>query len=437
VSATTGLRRRWRRLRSIPGLGRDTAVLTGVAVLGVVAAVVILTQLNFVPPWSSRSEIRVEVDDAVSVSPGNSQEVRIAGVPVGLISDSEATDHHTSILTLSIEPGHPVYADARAVLRPKNPLNEMYVSLSPGAPPARELGGDDVLPITQTSRPVQVEEALGGLDDRSRTALTSLVSESDEALARAPQSLPAGLDATSATLDRLRPVVTALAQRRDNIRRLVGTLAQVSTAAGQDDARLRGLLDSTQATLATLSSRDDQLARTLDQLPGLSDDLRRALSSTSTLTTELNPTLDELEAAGDALPPALERLDDTAGTLQQVAAQATPVVAKARPVVAGLRPVVSDLRGALSDAHPVARWADDATSQVAPWMYDLQAFFANTNSVFSVGEAGGRRIGRGHLSLDLTNPAGTLPPDRAGTNTYRDGPSPYGLYPAAGSGGPR
>ncbi|MEJ2889863.1 MlaD family protein [Actinomycetospora aeridis] len=437
MSARTSLRRTWRRLRRVPGLGRDVLVLVGVAALGVTAAVIILSQLDVVPPWSGYREIKVEVTDAVAVSPGNSQEVRIAGVPVGLIEDAEATDHDTSILTLSIEPGHPIFDNARAVLRPKNPLNEMYVSLAPGGPPGRELGADDVLPATQTQRPVQVEEALGGLDERSRTAMTALISESDEALARAPQALPAGLDATSATLDRLRPVVTALAERRDNIRRLVGTLSRVATAAGRDDARLTSLLDSTQATLATLTRRDDELARTLEQLPGLSEDLRRALASTSTLTDELDPTLDELRAAAPELPSALARFGDTAGSLRDVAGRAAPVVGEARPVLADLRPAVTDLRGTLEDVRPVSRWADDATAQVAPWMYDLQAFFTNTNSVFSVGEPGGRRIGRGHLSLDLTQPDGVLPPARAGTNTYRDGESPLGPYPAAGSGGPR
>jgi len=42
-----------------------------------------------------------------SGEPGNSQEVRIAGVKVGQIVDSEPTDHNTSLVTLSMDPGHP------------------------------------------------------------------------------------------------------------------------------------------------------------------------------------------------------------------------------------------------------------------------------------------------------------------------------------------
>jgi phospholipid/cholesterol/gamma-HCH transport system substrate-binding protein len=427
----------WQRLRSVPGLGRDVASVAGLVALGVLAAWLILAQLNLSLPWRAHTELYVEVADAVAVSPGNSQEARVAGVPVGFITAARPTARNTTVLTLDIDPGITVYRDAHAVLRPKNPLNEMYVEIDPGGPPAPPLAEGATLPITQTSRPVQIEEALGHLDVRGRAALTDLIAESDTALARAPQVLPGTLSTAQDSLQRLEPVLTALRQRRQNIQRLTGGLAAVSTAAGHDDARLTALLDSTQRTLGVLATRDDQLARTLDQLPGLSADLTGALHSTSALTAQLNPTLDDLRDAADALPPALEGLTDTAGRLRETARAGTPALAAARPVVADLRPLAGDLRDSVEALRPVTRWADYATAQVAPWMYDLSAFVANTNSVFSVGEPGGRRIGRGALTLDPTHPFGTSDPGGSNSNTYRDAPSPLGPYPAPGQTGPR
>src|SRR5438105_7929662 len=95
------LSQRWQRLRTVPGLGRDVSALAALVVIGVVAGAIILSQLNVTAPWSSRFTFKIELADAVAISPGNSQEVRIAGVQVSEITDSEPTDHNTSPVTLS------------------------------------------------------------------------------------------------------------------------------------------------------------------------------------------------------------------------------------------------------------------------------------------------------------------------------------------------
>ncbi|WP_308259548.1 MlaD family protein [Pseudonocardia sp. H11422] len=433
---TWSFRRTWQRLRTVPGLGRDVIALTGLVAVGVTAAVLILSQMNYLPPWSDKTVFDIEFDEAVAVSPGNGQEVRIAGVPVGVITDSQATDHNTSRVTVAIDQGHPVYDNARAVLRPVNPLNQMYISLDPGGPPGEPLPEGGMIPVTQTSRPIQAEEVLNHLDERSRLALTALLAESDTALASAPQLLPADLRATQKSLVDLRPVMQQLADRREHIRQFVTALSQIATAAGDNDERLTSLVNSTQQTLAVLTERDAELRQTLGELPGLSTDLRQAMSSTSALTTQLNPTLDNLDAAAEDLPGALDRLGDTTQQVRDTVAAAAPVVAKARPVVDDLRPVVTDLRGTFGELAPVTRWADYATAHVAPWMYDLGAFVYNTSGIFNVSDAQGG-LARAQLQLNIANPTAIETPEDMTTNTYRHGESPLGPYPAPGEGGPR
>lgn len=415
---------------------RDLAAFAVVAAAGVGAAVAILSSLDAEWPWSGRTEYRVEVDEAVAVSPGNGQEVRIAGVPVGVVTGAEPTARGTAEIVVAVDGEQRLYDNARAVLRPKNPLNEMYLSLDPGGPPGRPLPPGGTIPAAQTARPVQADEVLTHLDERSRAALTALLAESDAALASAPADLPAGLDATAGSLVRLRPVVESLAQRRENVRLLVASTARIAAAIGDDEPRLRTLLAGLDRTLGTLAARDSELAATLDALPGLTADLRRALGATTTLTTELDPTLDELHTAADDLPAALTALAGTADELAEFARDARPVLDAAGPVVRDLRPVVADAGPGLADLRGVTRWADDATAQIAPWMYDLGAFVHHTNSLFGIKEEGnGRALGRGHLTLDLASPDGR---DRdPGGFTYRDGESPLGPYPAPGSGGPR
>ena len=49
--------------------------------------------------------------------------VRIAGVVVGQVVDSQVTDAGKARLKLSINPGTPIYSNAHLVLRPVNPVN--------------------------------------------------------------------------------------------------------------------------------------------------------------------------------------------------------------------------------------------------------------------------------------------------------------------------
>jgi phospholipid/cholesterol/gamma-HCH transport system substrate-binding protein len=436
MSSTTRktLRARWQRLRTVPGLGKDVSALVALVCVGLVAAGVILAQMNVTPPWADRFSFKIELVDAVAVSPGNSQEVRIAGVPVGQIVASEPTDHNTSLVTLSIERGHPIYDNARAVLRSVNPLNQMYVTLNPGGPPGHLLPEGGVLPVTQTSRPIQPDEVFGKFDDRARAALTQLLAESDNALVNAPETLPVALRAADTSLVTLRPVVERLRKRSDNIRELVGALSQLSEALGANDARLTSLVDSTQQTLGVLAARDRELAATLERLPDTTDALRHALGSTSKLTHELNPTLDQVKAAADELPDALSALTDAVGPLHDTVRAAREVVDKARPVLADLRPAAGDLRESFGDLRPVAACLDDVTSKVTPWMFDLGAFVYNTNSVFSVTDSNGG-WGRGHATLAANGPTGALRPGEKDTNTYQQGGSPIGPYPPIGSGG--
>lgn len=428
-------RKTWQRLRTVPGLGRDVGALVVVVILGFTAAGTILSQMRFDWPWGSEKfAFRVEFAQAVAVSPSNGQEVRIAGVKVGDIRGSEPTDHNTSLVTLVVGKGHTIYDNARAVLRPKNPLNEMYVEINPGGPPGKPLPPDGVIPVGQTERPIQPEEVFDHLDERSRNAIANLLGESDVALSNAPQTLPGDLNATDDTLTKLKPVVTALAARREKIRQLVTAISQISSSVGGNNERLTSLVNSLQQTLGVLAERDDQVSAALSELGGTTAELQHSMNSTSALATQANPLLDNVKAASAELPSALSRLRATVQRLGTTVDAAKPVVRDASPVVTALAPTVTNLRGSLDDLKPTTAQLGYATAQIAPWMYDLGGFTYNTNSVFSGKDVNGG-FGRGHLTFDLQRPLGVPNPGDDKQYSYRQGGSPLGAYPPPGEGG--
>jgi phospholipid/cholesterol/gamma-HCH transport system substrate-binding protein len=429
---------RLQRVRTVPGLGRDVAATLALMLIGVVCAVYLLAQVNVSAPWAKRSHLRVELADAVAVSPVNQQEVRIAGIKVGLITDVVPTDHNTAIVTAELEPGHTIFDNARAVLRPVNPLNQMYLTLNPGGPPGHPLPDGGLIPVSQTSRPIQADEVLDKLDQKARVALTSLLEESDNALATAPRSLPAALTSADTSLNLLKPVVDRLAVRHDNIEKLITGFSQLATGLGRNDARLTSLVNSTQATLGVLAQRDAELESTLQQLPGTTDTLRRALANTSDLSRQLNPTLDNLKTAAQDLPDALDEFHSALGPLRDTVDAARPVADRGRPFVSDLRRDVDNVRDTFQDLRPLTKCLDEDTAKIAPWMYDLGGFTYNTESIFGVRDTNGA-FPRGHLTINMTSPLGAMHQfgdKEIHTNRYQDAPSATtGLrYPAKGSG---
>lgn len=402
--------RLWERIQNVPGLGRDLLVLTALLIVGVLSAGYIVSQYGMKAPWQDEVEIAAEFESAPAVDPESNQEVRIAGVPVGKIESAEPQPNGTARVVMSLEPGHTIYDNARAVLRSKAPVNIMYVSLDPGGPPGKPLPEGATIPVSRTERLTQPWELLNKLGPRTRDAITSLINEADAALASAPRQLPNGLRSANTAMVGFRPVVAELRERREHISKLVTSLAQVSAAVGSDDNRLARLTSSLQTTLSVLANRDEELGATLRQVPGFSAELGQAMTSTSGLTGQLNPTLDALRSASDELPATLSRLADTMGEADKLIQAARPTVAKAKPVVADLRPLATDVNSTLRDLAPVTGHLPGATKRIVPWMNDLAAFVYQTSSAFSLSDVNGG-LGRGNFNLDVISAADGLVPD--------------------------
>lgn len=404
------LRRAWDRTRTVPGLGRDVIALLVLVALGTTACGFVLVKQRFDWPWEDRFVISANFQEVPGISPGNGQEVRIAGVIVGTIKEAKVTSNGQARLKLSIEPGHVLYKDARVLLRAKTPLNDMYVEMSEGTPEAGKLRDGDVIPVSQTVSPVQVDRVLQNLDEDARSGLAAILQDSDIALANAPAQLGPGLVATDKTLDRFKPVMTALQTRREKLAELVTSISQIAGAAGGDEARIARLTNSLSSTLGTVSARDQELEQALAQMPGFVAQLRNATGSVTDLSKQLDPTLTSLRDASGVLPKAFKDVSGLAHQLQGVAEVGAPAAREARPVVADLRPVIPQLGSALGDISNITARLDPATRTVVSYLEDIRAFVYNTTSIFSVEDANGGilrgQAGLGPSSLPISTRGG-------------------------------
>lgn len=253
-------------------------------------------------PWDDRYTVKAELSSGQALTPGQGQDVTVAGVEVGEVAKVSLRDGR-ALVELSIDRGKlpQIRADATMFIRPRTPLQDMTVDVDPGSPGARALGEDDVIPVARTTPQVNLDEILAALDVDTRRWAINLVGGLADGVRDQGDALRAALKASAPTLALTRRVTTATADRRKQLARAIHSLRTLTRAVAGEERSLGTLVTAGETTFSTLASEDDALRDGLQRLPGTLRAARSALVAAQPFAT--------------AAAPALERLIPVARTL--------------------------------------------------------------------------------------------------------------------------
>jgi virulence factor Mce-like protein len=268
--------------------------------------------------------------------------VRIAGVNVGAVTgvSSVAKGSDAAVVTMHINnTGLPIHSDATVKIRSRIFLEgNFYVELSPGTPGARILSSGETLPVAQTAGPVQFDRVLAALDTDARGNLQTLLRGFGASLDAPP--LPGqdatqdpsvrGLTAAQALNESLRYSADAfkasaivnqalLGEQPRDLAKVVKGNSQVFRGLATSPTQLAGLVTSFNRTMAAFAAQQQNLSRTIAQLPPL-------LQATESADTALDASFPPTQEFATALIPGVEALDPTIGAALPWLAQATALV---------------------------------------------------------------------------------------------------------------
>lgn len=326
---------------------RFLAVFALLGSLGLAASVYVLFEERAALPFRDVYSVRVEFSAADGVIEGVGQPVNVAGVKVGQVTKVGLAGGR-AVVTLEIDRGKVphVYPDARAILEPITPLEDMQIALNPGTH-GRPLGAHDVIPVARTRPPVPAAELLSTLDDDTRTYLASLLSAVSQGTAGRAADIRAVLRALGPTVADAGRITRALDARRAGLARLVHNLGAVARAASQD-RQLAQVVLAGNATLSSIAAEDAPLRSAISQFPATLRVARSTLGHIRPFAAELAPTL-------TSLLPALRRLPHTLAVLRPFAALGTTTVRR------DVRPLVRSAQPLLAAAGPAVRLLATAT----------------------------------------------------------------------------
>ncbi len=321
---------------------RPDASLRRLQVIGalvVVGAIAVATLAVVKPnPLADALTVRAMFDNAGGMGVAGT-EVRMAGTPVGKVTDTRRVGDQ-ALVVMSIEPGAgPIGRDATAELRPRTAFEgTTFIDLHPGSSTRGRLG-ERTIPLSRTHNFVALDEALRFAQPDVRTALQDDVHALGSILEGGGGAGLRGTLRGAPALSRGLALGAHAARGRTQteLRGAVDGFAKTVHAVAQEQAALTPALRGAAATLRAVDANGGApLDRALRVLP-------RAVRDLDGGGRELARIVDRVDVVGGELRPGLRAL---APTLDRVA----PLVRAARPVLTQAPPLLRDLRRAVGGA---------------------------------------------------------------------------------------
>jgi phospholipid/cholesterol/gamma-HCH transport system substrate-binding protein len=220
-------------------------------------------------------------------------EVRIAGVKVGRVSDVELEGDHVRV-DFRIDDAW-LGDNTRAAIKVKTLLGQKYLALDPQG--TEELDNDEPIPTARTMSPYDVIEAFSDLSKNVDAINTDQLAQSFRTMSETFSGTP---DEVSGALDGLSALSQTISKRDEQLQKLLDNTAQVSKTVADRNGDFERLLQDGNLLLQELHARRDSI--------------NSLLTGTQELSQQLSGMVDDNQKQ---LGPALQQLDQVTKLLQR------------------------------------------------------------------------------------------------------------------------
>jgi len=250
------------------------------------------------------------------------EQVRVAGVPVGVIEDLDTTPDNKAAVTLRID--NPAYqdfrSDAHCIVRPQSLIGEQFVECTPtrpkpggaaAAPPLEKVPagygkGDYLLPVSNTSSPVGLDMINNIMRVPQRQRFALILNEFGVALAGNGENLNEVIRRGYPALQETNKVLEILSGQN----RLLASLAEKSDASVAPLARERkeisSFINSAQKVAAATAEKGQSVQQQWSLFPQF--------------LNELTPTMVDLASFANASAGFLEPLQPQTSNINTIVA---------------------------------------------------------------------------------------------------------------------
>ncbi len=340
----------------------------------VVAVVVVWLVITSVGGGSTGYRVQALFDNAGFAVPG--EQVRIAGAPVGTISAVSVTKQNLAAVTLSIS-NHdfvPWYANATCTIRPQSLIAERYVDCTPGTSGQRPLRritrgygtGSHMLPVTQTSSPIDPDIVQDISQDSVRESLSVILNELGTGLAARGSDLNKVILRADPALAQTQRVFNLLASQNQVLANLATNSDEVLAPLAKARSSLAGFVVHANATATASATQSVQLAQSIKLLPPFLEELKPLMADLGQLATQGTPVVKDAGSSAAALDSEFKAL--------------VPFANSAKTAIINLGNAAQQSESSLVGSQGLAQQLEDVGTSTAPSAQALQKLLSSLNS---------------------------------------------------------
>lgn len=346
-------------------------VLSVLAVVVALAAVVVL----IVQPGSdddSGYTVRAIFDNAGFAAQG--EDVKVAGAIVGTISALDVTADRKAAVDLQIDDSRftPFHANAKCTVRSEGLLAVKFVDCDPGTssqPQLRQIehgpgAGTYLLPVTQTSSPVDLDVVNNMLRQPRGQELALLISELGTGLAARGKDLNTVIRRAAPALGQTNRVLAKLARQNKTMDAFVENADRVLVPLATQRRQLAGWIRSASTTATASASSSQALEAGIKDLPAFLSQLRSSMVDLGALADATTPVLSELHVAAPSLGQATQQLTGFSKAAGPALISSGAFAQQAGPDLIASQPFIGDLSNLAGHLDPVAQNLDRLTASL-------------------------------------------------------------------------
>ncbi len=328
-----------------------------------------------VPLQPKGYRVEVSFDNATQLA--DQADVRVAGVPIGKVVKKELDPKgNRTLATLEIDSRFaPLRKDARALLRQKTLLGEIYVEMSLGKKSSPAIPENGRLANGRVQHAVSFDEFLSTFDAPTRKVFQQWQATSAKAGEGRSQDLSDALGNLPAFAENAQGVVDVLDRRQEALGSLVRNTGRTFGAITRNEGALQGLIKDNTTVFRTLSGRRDKIAESIVAFPAFLRESRVTLRRLKTFSLSTTPLIRDLRPVLVDVQPTLASLRTLSPDLNQLFLDLRPLITAGRTgfpalgrVLRGLDPTLSAAGPFLQQVNPILEYFETQQSTLSDFL---------------------------------------------------------------------
>ncbi|MFB7664365.1 MCE family protein [Kitasatospora sp. NPDC056138] len=272
------------------------------------AAVVAVGAVVLVLPGDDGKHLTAYFDHTVGVYAGS--DLRVLGVKVGTVDSVQPQGTRVRV-TMTLDRGVPVPADAHALVVAPSVVSDRYVQLTPAWTGGPQIRDRAEIPADRTGTPVEIDQLYQSIT-RLSDALGPNGANATGALSRlldvGAQNLDGNGQAMGQAIDRLGQATRTLSDHRDDLFAMLTELQSFTTMLKNNDDKVRSATDRLAAVSGFLADDKENLGAALQQLA----------TALGQVKTFIQSNRSRLKTSVDRLAPITQTLVDQRASLAEL-----------------------------------------------------------------------------------------------------------------------